>query len=358
MSRKDLKHNIIVTSLFLFIATAVAAIFFVTIQKTTTVTIIYALAAMMIARKTEGYVPGIIASFVAVVFTNFIFTYPYFELNFTLEGYPITFAALMIITAMTSTLTTHLKAQTKILNEREHQLMEAEKEKMRANLLRAISHDLRTPLTGIIGTADSYLEHSDSLSRAEKIHLIENIYEDANWLLQMVENLLSVTRIQDEGIGVVTTLEPLEEVIPDAVMRFRKRIPSAVVQVIIPEDFIMVPMDATLIEQVLINLLENAVYHGDGSKPIKLTVSVDESNARFSIQDQGKGIDESILPNLFDGYTPIPNQCSDAHKGMGIGLSICKTIIKAHQGDLYARNHEYGAEFIFTLPIGDEHHES
>lgn len=358
MSRKDLKHNIVVTSLFLAIATAIATIFFVTTQNTTNVTIIYALSAMMIARRTEGYVPGIVASFVSVIFTNFIFTYPFFELNFTLDGYPMTFMALMIITAMTSTLTTHLKAQTRILNEREHQLMEAEKEKMRANLLRAISHDLRTPLTGIIGTADSYLEHSNALSAAEKIHLIENISADANWLLQMVENLLSVTRIQDGGVGVVTTLEPLEEVIPDAVMRFRKRIPDAIVQVSIPEDFIMVPMDATLIEQVLINLLENAVYHGDGAKPIELTVTVAGSYARFSIRDQGNGIDESILPILFDGYTPIPNQCSDAHKGMGIGLSICKTIINAHHGDLYARNHDNGAEFIFTLPIGDEHHES
>lgn len=358
MSRKDLRHNINVTSTYLLTATAIAALFFVTTENTTNVAIIYALAAMLIARQTEGYVPGIIASCVSVIFINFIFTYPFMELNFTLDGYPLTFIALMIITAITSTLTTHLKEQTRILNEREHLLMEAEKEKMRANLLRAISHDLRTPLTSIIGTADNYLEHGDAMTGEERTHLIEAISEDANWLLNMVENLLSVTRIQGEGASVTTTLEPLEEVIPDAVIRFHKRLPDAQVQVTIPEDFIMVPMDATLIEQVIINLLENAVYHSDSEEPIELTVTTDDRFARFSIKDHGKGIDEAIIPTLFDGGAPVSGQRSDTHKGMGIGLSICKTIVNAHHGDLYARNHEDGAEFIFTLPIGDGNYES
>lgn len=358
MSRRDLRHNFIVTLTYLLIATAIAALIFVTTENTTNVAIIYALAAMMIARRTEGYVPGIIASCVSVIFINFIFTYPFMELNFTLDGYPLTFIAMMIITAMTSTLTTHLKEQTRILNEREHLLMEAEKEKMRANLLRAISHDLRTPLTSIIGTTDNYLEHGETMSEAEKTGLIETISEDAGWLLNMVENLLSVTRIQGEGASVVTTLEPLEEVIPDAVIRFHKRLPGAPVQVSIPEDFIMIPMDATLIEQVLINLLENAVYHADSEEPIELTVTVDKYEASFSIKDHGKGIDEAIIPTLFDGGAPVSGQSSDSHKGMGIGLSICKTIVNAHRGDLFAQNHNDGAEFIFTLPIGDGNYDS
>ena len=188
--------------------------------------------------------------------------------------------------------------------------------------------------------------------------MVRHIREDANWLLNMVENLLSVTRIQGEGASVVTTLEPLEEVIPDAVIRFHKRLPDAAVQVNIPEDFIMVPMDATLIEQVIINLLENAVYHSNSDAPIELIVTTDEHFARFSIKDHGKGIDEAIIPTLFDGGAPASGQCSDSHKGMGIGLSICKTIVNAHHGDLFARNHEDGAEFIFTLPIGEGHYES
>lgn len=358
MSKKDLRHNIIVTSTYLLIATAIAVLFFVTTKNTTNVTIIYALAAMLIARQTEGYVPGIIASCLSVIFINFIFTYPFMELNFTRDGYPLTFIALMITTAITSTLTTHLKEQTRIINEREHLLMEAEKEKMRANLLRAISHDLRTPLTSIIGTADSYLEHGSAMREEEKIHLIEHISEDASWLLNMVENLLSVTRIQDEGVKFVTALEPLEEVVPEAVQRFHKRLPGTAVNVNIPDEFIMIPMDATLIEQVIINLLENAVYHADSEEAIELTVTMEEGFARFFIRDHGKGIDEALIPVLFDGGAPASGQCSDSHKGMGIGLSICKTIINAHHGELFAQNHADGAEFIFTLPIGDEEYES
>lgn len=358
MSNESLIHNIIITTLYLTVATVGSAVFFVFTENTTNAAILYMLATMMIARHTEGYVPGIIASFVGVVGINFIFTYPYMELNFTLDGYPMTFIGMMIISSITSTLTTHLKEQTRILNEREHMLMEAEKEKMRANLLRAISHDLRTPLTGIIGTSSSYLEHGDKMSMEEKNQLVQTISEDANWLLHMVENLLSVTRIQGEGAHVMTTLEPIEELVPDAVNRFHKRMPDAKVFVSIPPEFIMIPMDVTLIEQVIINLLENAVYHSDSTEPIHLEVSMTDSCARFSIKDHGKGIPEDQLETLFDGCSTGFHQSSDSHKGMGIGLSICKTIINAHQGELYAQNHEDGAEFIFTLPKGEEEYES
>lgn len=358
MSNESLIHNIIITTLYLTVATVGSAVFFVFTKNTTNAAILYILATMMIARHTEGYVPGIIASFVGVVGINFIFTYPYMELNFTLDGYPMTFIGMMIISSITSTLTTHLKEQTRILNEREHMLMEAEKEKMRANLLRAISHDLRTPLTGIIGTSSSYLEHGDKMSQEEKNQLVETISEDANWLLHMVENLLSVTRIQEEGAHVMTTLEPIEELVPDAVNRFHKRMPEAKVIVSIPPEFIMIPMDVTLIEQVIINLLENAVYHSDSTDPIHLEVTMTDTCARFSIKDHGRGIPEDQLETLFDGCSTGFHQSSDSHKGMGIGLSICKTIINAHQGELYARNHEDGAEFIFTLPKGEEEYES
>lgn len=358
MAKKTLLRNIVITVGYLAIATVISTIFFISTRNTTNIAIFYMLATMMIARQTDGYVPGIVASLVSVICINFIFTYPFMAFNFTLDGYPLTFIGMMIISTITSTLTTHLKEQTRILNEGERLLMEADKEKMRANLLRAISHDLRTPLTGIIGTATSYLELGDTMSDREKNHLVQAISEDANWLLQMVENLLSVTRIQGDGAQLATTLEPLEELVPEAVIRFHKRLPDAQVHVKIPSEFIMIPMDATLIEQVIINLLENAVYHGSSTKPIDLEVTVNHNFARFSIRDYGQGIREDLLHTLFDGCAAGYSQSSDFHKGMGIGLSICKTIINAHHGELYAQNHEHGAEFIFTLPKGDDEYES
>lgn len=353
MRNKVLIRDILITLLGLVMATLVASAFFLLAHNTANIAIIYVLATILIAQNTAGYIPGIVASLLSVVFINLVFTYPYMVLNFSLDGYPVTFLGMMIISALTSTLTTHLKEQTRILNEREHMLMEAEKEKMRANLLRAISHDLRTPLTSIIGTASSYLEQGSLLSDSDKSSLVEAISEDAQWLLHMVENLLSVTRINDQTASVKKSMEPLEEIISSAMQRFHKRLPEAKVRLYIPDDFIMIPMDPTLIEQVLINLLENAVYHSGSNIPINLSVTIEDTFACFHIRDYGVGISSDVLENLFDGYTFTQNRSSDAHKGMGIGLSICKTIINAHQGQIFAKNHWDGAEFVFTLPLGD-----
>lgn len=358
MTKPVLLRNVKVTFICLATATLSSSVFFLLSHNAANAAIIYVLATVLVARNTEGYVPGIFASLFSVAFINYIFTYPYMALNFTLDGYPITFVGMTIISSVTSTLTTHLKDQTQTLNEREHMLMEAEKEKMRANLLRAISHDLRTPLTSIIGSASSYLEQGALLTDSDKSHLVETISDDAQWLLHMVENLLSVTRINDQTASVKTIPEPLEEVVSSALQRFHKRLPDARVHVQIPADFIMIPMDATLIEQVLINLLENAVYHSGSSLPIDLSVELDRSQAYFHVRDYGLGIQPDTLDTLFDGYTSTQNRSSDSHKGMGIGLSICRTIINAHHGQIFAANHSDGAELTFTLPLGENTYES
>lgn len=316
------------------------------------IALVYILALIITARCTDGYIYGIIFSLFSVICTNFLFTYPYFELDFTLSGYPVSFILTLAITLITSAATSHLKIQAALLAEREEIINKAEKEKMRANLLRAISHDLRTPLTSIIGTSDSYLELKEVLSQAEKDALVTQINEDAEWLLNMVENLLSVTRIQDSDDTAKVTKSPevVEEVIAEAVSRFKKRHLDAEVVISIPEDFIMLPMDPLLIEQVIINLLDNAYVHSACSQAIHLTAIDSPSSVVFCIRDYGKGIDPAIMPTIFDGSSSRSMKSSDSHKGMGIGLSICKTIISAHTGTITALNHDQGAEFMFTLP--------
>lgn len=353
MSKKELLWNVLISFLTLTGATIVSYFLVFVGGHTANVSAVYMMAVVLISRYSNGYVPGVIASFISVLCVNLVFTYPYMHLNFTMEGYPITFVALMAVSSITSATTTHLKHQNRIINEREKLLMEAEKEAMRANLLRAISHDLRTPLTGIIGASNSFLEDYEHLNKTEKMSLVNGIREDANWLLNMVENLLSVTRIKGTKAQVTKSLEPVEEVASEAVMRFHKRFPDTLVRVTVPEELVMVPMDATLIEQVIINLLENAVYHSNSKEPIRLTVSIGDGFARFEVRDQGVGIPANRLSTIFDGYTSCPNNSYDSHKGMGIGLSICKTIIAAHNGTITAENESLGALFTFTLPLGD-----
>jgi len=255
-------------------------------------------------------------------------------------------------------MTTQIKLQGKVLLEREKLLMEAEKEKMRANLLRSVSHDLRTPLTGIIGNTSTYIDNADSLNEEEKIRIVSHINEDSNWLLNMVENLLSVTRIDERSMKIAMLPESVEEVVAEAIQRLHKRLPEAQFQVKVPEDFLMIPMDAMLIEQVLINLLENAVIHSKTTLPVELTVEDNPSSVTFKVKDYGIGIAPERLPIIFDGTPYTPSTLPDGHKGMGIGLSICKTIITAHNGQIHANNHENGCVFTFTLPKEEKQHES
>ena len=350
---KDHRRNCGVFFL-VFIATTVGSFVFheIASDPSLNIAMLYVLGLFVVARYTAGYVFGLLFAIASVISVNYFFTYPYQNLNFSLDGYQVTFVSMLIIAMITSAMTTNMKEQAKALAEQEKQLMEAQKEKMRANLLRAVSHDLRTPLTGIIGNSSSYLEMENRLSDEEKRQLLLHIQDDANWLLSMVENLLSVTRIHNETAQVNKSLEAVDEVVASSVARFRKRFPDAEVKVKVPDDFIMVMMDAMLIEQVIINILQNAQLHANSRKPLELTVEDKEESVVFHLRDYGDGIDESKLNTIFDGegYRDETNEKQDSYKGMGIGLSICKTIILAHGGSISALNHKDGAEFCFTLP--------
>lgn len=348
-------RSFVLTLFFMGTATVIAFCFFNALENpTANIALTYILAVFLVARFTDGYIYGLVSSFIGVICVNFLFTYPFFALDFTMTGYPITFVAMFSISSITSAITSNMKKQARALAQREKMLMEAEKEKMRANLLRAISHDLRTPLTSIIGSSTVYLENGNNLPDIEKKSLVMHILEDSNWLLNMVENLLSVTRINNETAKVNKTSEPVEEVLSEAMIRLKKRLPNADIHVRVPDDFLMIPMDAVLIEQVLINLLENAVVHSESTEPIECYVESIADYAIFHVRDYGIGIPPEKLSTIFDGSSSTTSTSPDGRKGMGIGLSICKTIILAHGGEIKAINHTHGAEFYFTLPKEDK----
>ena len=326
------------------------------------VALIYILTIIMISYHTDKYRYGIISGIVSVFFINYLFTYPFGQFSFAVSGYPFTFMVMYFISILTSATTFRMKDQARKINEAEKFLAEAEKEKLRANLLRAVSHDLRTPLTSMIGASSSYLENEAALPPKEKRELVSEIYEDANWLLHMVENLLSVTRITDGGASVLKkTPEAAEEVLFDAVSTSRKRYPDLQIKTVIPDEFVTAPMDPLLIKQVLLNLIENAYFHARSTKPLECTLSSTEDAIKFCIRDYGSGIAPDRLSGIFDAVPSAPSSAAstvDTRKGMGIGLSICKAIVNAHNGEITARNLTEGAEFCFTIPKEEIHHET
>jgi two-component system sensor histidine kinase KdpD len=240
----------------------------------------------------------------------------------------------------------------RLSDEQRNILIESEKEKMRSNLLRAISHDLRTPLTGILGASSAILENKDTIDLQTHDKLLKDIKEDAQWLIRMVENLLSVTRISEGSMHVVKTPEAVEEIVSEAVLRIRNRFSGCNITVKVPDELLLVPMDGTLIEQVIINLLENAIKHSPENQPIELTVKKINNFAVFEVSDNGEGVPPQDLPGLFEGYAESKSKSSDSSRGMGIGLSICKSIINAHNGRIEAENKiDGGATFRFLLPL-------
>ena len=307
---------------------------------------IFVLAVLLISRLTSGDLYGLIAVVLGVVCVNFIFTYPYWAFNLRNPGYPITFFTLLMVSLITCTLTSQAKRQARLL-------AESEREKMRADLLRSVSHDIRTPLTSIVGSISAVLE-SPGLSPQEHRELLENAREEAQWLIRVVENLLSITRMGGDQTPIAKEPEPAEELLGVAARKFRRRFPEVEVAVSVPEELLMVPMDPILIEQVLSNLLENAAVHG-GAGRIALSLEQEPGFARFAVRDDGRGLSKNELDGLFDGRLRDRRPPDGGGKrNMGLGLSVCRAIVLAHGGTIEAQNHFQGAEFSFRLPTSDE----
>lgn len=314
-------------------------------------TSVFILAVVLVSRFTNGYLPGVLAAAVGVVGVNYLFTYPFHEFNLSIEGYPLTFAVMLVVSVLVSTLTTQIKRQ-------EQLRYEAEKDRMRANLLRSVSHDIRTPLAAIMGLSAT-VEEGETLTD-EGRGMVEEIRQNAQWLLHLSENILSVTRFSEEGVVIEKSDEVVEEIVGSAIRRFRKNcgtdIPIAVTK---PEEILLVPMDATLIEQVLLNLLENAATHAQGATQVNITLKGKNGAARIVVEDDGAGIPAEKLKNLFDS-SAHQSQQGDKKRNMGIGLSVCKTVVQAHGGTIYGENasHHGGARFVIELPMEEDDHEN
>ena len=343
------KKHILSDSLFTgvtLIVVFLVNLFLVQQYNTKTMTpMIFVLGVFLVSWRTQGYVFGIASSLISVLAVNWAFTYPYWAFDLISPECISSAVVMLIVSSMTGALTTRLKQQEKLK-------AEAEKERMRGNLLRAVSHDLRTPLTSIYGSCSVMIENYDDLSKEKQLTLLSDIRGDAKWLNRMVENLLSVTRVDAETVRLSKHSTSLEELIDALLVKFRKHYPRQKVTVKLPEEFITIPMDAMLIVQVLMNFLENAVYHAHGMQNLWLTVETAGKKAVFTVADDGCGISAERLPYLFTGLLDSESPVDSTRNNMGIGLSVCNTIIKAHGGELQAGNRPGGgAYFRFALEM-------
>ena len=351
MSESTKKHlkNLLLTLGVMGCAFIVSLILQELLEINEHITTVFVFGVFIISLFSEGYFWGILAAFISMMAVNFAFSFPYFSFNFTIPENIISAIITVIISVMTSALTTKLKIWQQLR-------AEGEREKIRANLLRAISHDLRTPLTAIYGSSEALLESYEGLSDEQKRKLISGIKEDSHWLIDMVENLLSVTRIDGGKIELVKTPTSLDELIDATLIKFKKRYPDANIKLDLADEVIIVPMDVMLMGQVLMNILENAVKHAVGADEIRLRTYAEGTKAIFQISDNGCGIPEDQLPTIFLGYRK-GDEVGDADmrkRSMGIGLSVCATIIKAHGGTITAENlPEGGAKFTFALEKED-----
>ena len=310
---------------------------------------LFVLGVFLVARSTKGYFWGAAASLVGVLAVNYAFMFPYYAIDLITPVNMATAVVMLIVSVMTSTLTTQISIQQELK-------ANAERERMRANLLRAISHDLRTPLTSIYGNCSLLMENSGSIDAATQLELLDGTRKEADWLIRMVENLLAVTRIDEKRLMVSKTSTVLEELIDSVLVKFHKHYPAQQVRLALPDEFVSIPMDPMLIEQVLINLLENAVIHAEGMKQLELMVSLEGGKACFRVRDDGCGIPRERLNNLFKGYLDRNQPLSDGQrKGMGIGLFVCAAIIRAHGSEMTVScPPEGGAVFGFALDLEDE----
>ncbi len=316
----------------------------------TMIPMIFVLGVFLVSWRTQGYFWGIAASLVSVLAVNWAFTYPYWAFDLISPECISSAVVMLIVATMTGALTTRLKRVEKLK-------AEAEKERMRGNLLRAVSHDLRTPLTSIYGACSVMIDSFDELNREKHLKMLRDVSSDAEWLTRMVENLLSITRVDAAGVRLSKRSTVLEELIDALLVKFRKRYPRQTVQVEIPDEFVSIPMDAMLIEQVLVNLLENAVFHAEGMKNLWLRVYLQHGCAVFEVADDGCGIPPERMQHLFSGLLDSNAPTDSGRSNMGIGLSVCSAIIRAHGGEIRVCARPAGGTiFTFALEMEENDH--
>jgi len=313
-----------------------------------TIVIIYVLGVLVTAMFTDGPAYSLVASLLSILSYNFFLISPRFSLQIQGRDYAGTITAMILFALLASYLVTSLRRSA--AQSMEASLI-AQREQLRANLLRSVSHDLRTPLTSITGNADMLLDDSVSLPQATRRQLLQDIYDDATWLRTVMENLLAVTRLEDGEVTLNTDVELIDDVIEEAMRHVSREAKHYDIVVVPPNDLLLARMDPQVIVQVIVNLVNNAIAHTPKGSTITITSHREQGMVAVEVADNGPGVPDKDKEQVFDLFYKSSDEGADARRNVGLGLSLCRSIIQAHGGTIRVEDAvPHGARFIFTLP--------
>ena len=241
-----------------------------------------------------------------------------------------------------------------LYNERERIRVAMERERQRSTLLRSVAHDLRSPLTALSGESNLLADGYDGLSDGERRELARDMSEEIIWLTDLVENILSMTRITESRLDLRRQDEVLDDLISGAVSHVERLMGDRKLTVSLPEEVVCLPVDGKLVVQAIVNLLENAAQHTPPGTPVSLRAAAENGSAVITVADEGPGIDPAVRGRLFERFVTADNAVADGQRGLGLGLAICRAIAEAHGGTVaVSDNRPHGACFTLTLPLQD-----
>ena len=319
---------------------------------------LYIIAVLVISILTSKIYYCLGSSIVGVLVFNYLFTYPEFSFSAHDAGYPVTFLTMFITALIAGTLANKLKRNTLIAEqnarEKEEAALLAQNEQLRANMLRTISHDLRTPLTSISGNASTLISGGTALDETARQQIYTDIFSESMWLIEMVENLLYATRIEDGRMQLNISVEILDDIVQEAVRHTERTHSKRNIIVDMLDEIIPVMADANLIVQVIVNLMDNAVKYSDENSDVTVTVRRENAYAVISVSDHGTGISDDEKEKVFDMFYTGGSRSSDSRRSLGLGLALCRSIISSHGGTIsVSDNIPNGTVVSFTLPIGE-----
>jgi K+-sensing histidine kinase KdpD len=315
----------------------------------TNVLMLYLLGVLWVATR-HGRGASVLASVLGVAAFDLCFVPPYLTFNVADEQYLITFAVMLLTALVISTLTHRVRTHSlaaRVAWER------AEAEFLRNTLLSGVSHDLRTPLAAITGAASTVIEAGDGLTAGARAEMLETIYTEAERMERLITNLLDMTRLESGGLALRREWQPVSEVVGSALNHVERRLGGREVRTDVPADLPLVYVDAVAIEQVLVNLVDNAVEHTPAGGPVEVAARAVGAGVELEVADRGPGLPAGAEARVFEKFfrARAGAGAGGSGRGIGLGLAICKGIVEAHGGRMSAENRAGGgAVFRITLP--------